>query len=161
MENENKYQEFFRKSKEIFSKNKEIYCPYFDCKVTFNSDGFHHLRYSARRERDKNEQIFKFSFLPAAIKIIQKSGTVQEYRKDFIPIKEKKNKSELVINKIREYWGFIAIVGKEENMIRIKVVIRRVGDGKIIFWSIMPAMDLKGNSLDRIRRLATRGINEE
>ena len=160
MYNREKYKKFFERSKELFSKNKEVYCPYFDCKITFNSDGFHHLRYSARGERKKEEQIFKFTFLPAALKIIKNSGTVQRYRKGFIAIKKKSHKSELVLQKFVEYWGFIAIVGKEEKMIRIKVILRRIGNGKIIFWSIMPAMDLRGSSLVRKKRLAGDGIED-
>jgi len=160
MYSKEKYKRFYKSSEELFSKNKEIYCPYFDCKITFNSDGFHHLRYSARGERTKDEQIFKFTFLPAAIKIIKNSGTVQQYRTGLLPIKKKSNKSELVLQKFVEYWGFIAIVGKEKKMIRIKVILRRVGDGKIIFWSIMPAMNLKGGWIDRRKRLADKYIEE-
>ena len=158
--NKEKYKKFFDRSKELFSKNKEIYCPYFDCKITFNSNGFHHLRYSARRERDKNEQIFKFSFLPAAINIIKKSGTIQEYRKELVSVNKKPDKSGITLQKTAEYWGLVAIVGKLENQIKIRVIVRRIGTGNIIFWSIMSAMDLKGKSLDRKKRLANKGIED-
>lgn len=161
MYNKDIYEKFFKKSKELFSKNREIYCPYFDSKITFNSDGFHHLRYSARRERTKDEQIFKFKFLPAVINIIKKSGTIQEYRRELVSIKKKPDKSGLTLQKIAEYWGLIAIVGESEKMIKIKVILRRIGDGKIIFWSVMPAMNLKGSSLDRIKRLASEAITDE
>jgi len=160
MYNREKYKKLFEESEKIFSKNKEIYCPYFNCKVKLNSKGFHHLRYSAHRERDKNEQIFKFSFLPAVINILKKSGTIQEYRKEFVSVKEKPDKAGLTLQKIAEYWGFIAIVGKLENQIKIRVIVRRIGTGNIIFWSIMSAMNLKGNSLDRKKRLADKGIED-
>ncbi len=160
MYNKEKYKEFYKRSEEFFNKNKEVYCPYFDCRVVFSSDGFHHLRYSARCERDKNEQIFKFSFLPAAINIIKKSGTVQEYRKELVSVNKKPDKSGLTLQKIAEYWGFVAIVGKEKKMIRIKVILKRIGDGNIIFWSIMPAMNLKGSWMNRRKRLADKYIKD-
>jgi hypothetical protein len=47
---------------------------------------FHHLQFSARRERDKREQLLKFNLLPLALEIIRKSGTIQEYRKLLTPI---------------------------------------------------------------------------
>ena len=85
--------EYFNKKKEraekLYNSQKSIYNPYFRDKITFNSDGFHHLQFSARRERNKKEQRLKFSLLPLAITIIKKSGTIQEYRKTFIPIGKK------------------------------------------------------------------------
>jgi hypothetical protein len=71
-------------AKELFDKKPEIRCPYFNQPVVLNSDGFHHLRYSARRERNKREQ--KFSLAPLAIEVIKRSGTVQEYRRIWQPI---------------------------------------------------------------------------
>jgi len=44
-----------------------------------------------------------------------------------------------------EYWGFIAIVGKAR--IKIRVVLRRVGNGNITFWSVMPDHKLKWQKL--------------
>lgn len=40
------------------------------------------------------------------------------------------------------YWAFIAIVG-ENKKIKIKTILRKVGDGNIIFWSVMPYSKLK------------------
>jgi hypothetical protein len=53
---------------ELYIKQNSIYNRYFKCSVIFNSDGFHHLQFSARRERDKREQLLKFSLLPLALK---------------------------------------------------------------------------------------------
>jgi len=44
--------------------------------------------------------------------------------------------------KIVTYWGFIAIVG-EKNKVKIKTILRKVGDGNTIFWSVMPHSKLK------------------
>lgn len=148
---------YFNERKEkawaIYSAQRSVYNPYFKSQVVFNSDGFHHLQFSARRERDKKEQLLKFSLLPLAIAIIKDSGTLQEYRKGFVAI-EKKSKDGFAPVKSAEYWGFIAIVGK--NRIKIKVVLRRVGDGNIIFWSVMPFSKLKNG-----QKLYTSDIEDE
>jgi hypothetical protein len=77
----------------------------------------------------------KLSLLPLAIVVIKKSGTLQEYRKLLISV-GKKAKDGLAPMKMAEYWGFVAIVG--QSQIKIRVVLRRVGDGNVIFWSVMP-----------------------
>ena len=129
------------KAKLIYDAQKGINNPYLQSEIIFNSDGFHHLQFSARRERDKNEQLLKFRLLPLAISVIKKSGTLQEYRKGFIAI-SKKGKDGLARTKDVEYWGFVAIVG--ESKIKIRTILRRVGDGNITFWSVMPDSKLKG-----------------
>ncbi len=141
------------KTQAIYAAQKSIYNPYLKREVIFNSDGFHHLQFSARRERDKKEQLLKFSLLPLAIQVTKNSGTVQEYRKGFTTA-GKKSKDGFVPAKITEYWGFVAIVG--EKQIKIRVILRRVGDGNITFWSVMPDVKLKGG-----QKFYTDGIEDE
>ncbi len=128
------------KAKEIYLAQKNIYCPYFKCEVILNSDGFHHLQFSARRERNKNEQILKFNLLPLALKIIRNSGTIQEIRKGIIAT-SKPGKDGFSQTKNVEYWGLIAIVGNHN--VKVRVILRRIGDGNIVFWSVMPDSNLK------------------
>ncbi|MDP3729276.1 MAG: hypothetical protein Q8R26_00770 [bacterium] len=141
------------KTRVIYSAQRSIYNPYLKNEVILNSDGFHHLQFSARRERQKNEQLLKFSLIPLAIGIIKKAGTLQEYRKGFVTI-EKKSKDGFAPVKSAEYWGFVAIVGG--NQIKIKVVLRRIGDGNITFWSVMPFSKLKNG-----QKLYTGDIEDE
>lgn len=147
---------YFNKRREealaIYTAQKNIYNPYLKSEVIFNSDGFHHLQFSARRERNKKEQLLKFNLLPLAIKVIKNSGTLQEYRKGLITI-GKKSKDGLTPTKMAEYWGFVAIVGAQ---IKIRAVLRRVGDGNIIFWSVMPFSKIKGG-----QKLYSDGIEDE
>lgn len=140
------------KARLIFDKQKSIYCPYFKVNIILNSDGFHHLQFSARQERNKREQLLKFSLLPMALDTIRRSGTIQEYRKTLMAFGSRA-KDGFRKMKYVEYWGLISIVGA--NQIRIKTVLRRVGDGSIIFWSVMPYLSL------RDRKLSSGGIEEE
>ncbi|MFA6554362.1 MAG: hypothetical protein WCS89_02525 [Candidatus Paceibacterota bacterium] len=129
------------KAREIYSAQNEIYNPYFKTKIILNSDGFHHLQFSARVERNKKEQLLKFSLLPLGLDVIRKSGTIQEYRKLLTPIGKPSPLNNSIPMKEVEYWGFAAITGKSN--IKIRVIVRRVGDGNIIFWSVMPNSKIK------------------
>ena len=155
-----KYIELKNRAKEIFTKNPTIHCPYFGQEITLNSDGFHHLQFSDRHERNKKEQILKFSLLPLAIKIIRKTATLQEYRKGVLQVGQKSHRDGLTLLKQVEYWGFVAIVG-EKKQLKIRVVLRRIGDGKIIFWSVMPAMKLSQDEFEMRHNLAKKGIEDD
>lgn len=148
---------YFNQRKEkirvLYNSKKTIYNPYLKSQVIFNSDGFHHLQFSARRERNKKEQLLKLNLLPLSFEVIKNSGTLQEYRKGLTSF-GKKSKDGLTLMKETEYWGFLAIVGK--TRIKIRVILKRVGDGNIIFWSIMPYLKLRGG-----QKLYTDGIDDE
>lgn len=152
-------QESFIKIKEraekLYLAKKEIYCPYFQRKVILNSDGFHHLQFSDRRERNKNEQFLKFCLMPLALKIIEKSGTIQEYRKILMPIGKRSKQDGFTKMKEVEFWALIAIVGEKSK--KIKAILRRVGDGNITFWSVMPYPKIKNGE----QKIFTEGIEED
>ncbi len=124
-----------QKAKEIYELQRTIHSPYFKQDIILNSDGFHHLQFSAQRERSKEEQLLKFMFLPVGIKIIKEAGTVQEYRKLLCPIGNRFSKNKSRVMKMVEWWGFIALYPEQDVMAR--VVVRRVGSGNLTFWSVM------------------------
>ena len=142
------------KARAIYDAQQSVYNPYLESQVVFNSDGFHHLQFSARRERNKQEQLLKFRLLPLAIEIIKNSGTLQEYRKSLVAVGKKARDGSMRM-KETEYWGFVAIVGKLSE-IKVRAVLRRVGDGNITFWSVMPFSKLKGG-----QKLYTDGIEDD
>jgi len=140
------------KAEKIWKKQKTISNPYLDCLVVLNSDGFHHLQFSSRRERDKKEQCLKFNLLPLALKVIKKAGTLQEYRRCLVPVGKKSKDGTRRTNEV-EYWGFESI----ENLdIKIRVILRKIGNGQIILWSVMPVGKL-GNK----QRLYINGIEDD
>lgn len=130
-----------KKAEGIYNAQKSIYNPYFEDQIILNSDGFHHLQFSDRKERSKEEQLLKFNLLPLAFKVIKNSGTIQEYRKILVKYGKKSKVDGLTRTKEAEFWAFIAIVG--DKKIRIKVIIKRIGNGNIIFWSVMSDSNLK------------------
>ena len=143
------------KAHAVYTAERELWCPYFQTRVTLNSDGFHHLQFSARRERNKREQLFKFRLLPLALQIIRKSGTVQEYRRLLTPVGKPSGRDGSVPMKTVEYWGLVAIVGQKQ--IKVRAVLRRVGTGNITFWSVMPYSKIR----DGMQRLYAEGIEDE
>jgi hypothetical protein len=124
------------KAKLAYKAKSELSCPYFNEKVTLSSDGFNHLQYKPNRQpRNVDEQILKLTLLKKALAIIPKIGTLQEYR----PVTEKigkKGNDGFYKTKQVQYWGFHAIL--DSNIRKIKIILKKVGDGKVIFWSVMP-----------------------
>jgi len=150
----NKLKEQIEKSRAIYSKTPEIWCPYFAFKITLNSDGFNHLLYKPNRQpRNINEQLLKLRLVSKALEVIRKSGTLQEYRDKLesvgLPSKDGFRKTARV-----QYWAFHAILGVEKK-IKIVVVLRKSGDGKLTFWSVLPHKKFNN------QRLYTEGIEEE
>lgn len=150
------FEERKAKAKELYSSKRAIYNPYLGCEVVLNSDGFHHLQFSARHERTKKEQLLKFRLLPLALETIRRSGTLQEYRRSLQPIGKPSARGETAIKQV-EYWGFVAILGKQESPVKIRTVLRRVGDGHVIFWSVMPYNKFRRGE----QRLSTAGIDDD
>ena len=142
------------KARETYAKKSEIWCPYFSSHVTLNSDGFNHLLYKPNRQfRNIDEQLLKLSLLKKALGILQKSGTLQEYR-DRIEKDIKQGRDGFYKTSRVQYWGFYAIVGSLK-MIKIVVVVKKTGDGKLIFWSVLPYKKFKN------QKLYSEGIEEE
>jgi hypothetical protein len=151
----NYFNERKEKTKQIYLAQKSVYNPYFKTPIILNSDGFHHLQFSARRERGKREQLLKFNLLPLALDIIKKSGTIQEYRKLLTPIGKPSARNGAVPMKEVQYWGLVAIVG--EKQIKVRAVLRKIGDGNITFWSVMPYSKIKQGH----QKVFTEGIEDD
>lgn len=145
------------KAENIYKRFDELRCPYFVEKVSLTSGGFHHLQFSGQRERTKKAQLLKFKLLPLALAVIQKSGTIQEYRTTMQVEGRRYSRSKSQKMKTVEYWGLVAIVS--EAKIKIKVILRKVGNGKLHFWSVMPHGKLGGT--DNHRRLYTSDMEND
>ncbi len=127
--------EIREKTKDLYSKTGDVHCPFFKEKVSFNSEGFNHLRYKEERsERFFADQKIRYELFFLAPEIIRSSKTLQEYyeKASFVEIKRKK-KPEKVLKTIK-YFAFIAILKNRKT----KVIVRQVGAGKLHFWSIIP-----------------------
>jgi hypothetical protein len=125
----------------FYRSTVKIKCPALKADVHFTSDGFHHLRYdNTRAERSKSEQINKLMYLPEAVNIVNTTTTVQEYRAALQAVGKPANDGFRKMVRA-EYYAFSAIINIQRG-IRIRVVIRRLGDGLFHFWSLMPSWRL-------------------
>ena len=150
----NYFNEKKEKAKRIFNAQKSVRNPYFQREIVMNSDGFHHLQFSNRAERNKHEQLLKFRLLPLGLEIIRKSGTIQEYRRLLTPISKLSANGAIPMKEV-QYWGMAAIVG--QNGIKVRTILRQVGDGNITFWSVMPDSKIRNGQ----QKLFTDGIEDE
>ena len=142
-----RFKKVLTETEAVYKAIGSVHCPYFNKKVTFNSDGFHHLRYKvAGSEREKSAQMYKFSLLFEAVEIVKSSGTLQQYRKQWGIVGRKKNSDGSREMKEMEYFAFEGILGKGVSMMRTKVIVRRVGNGEPHFWSVMSDANLKRKS---------------
>src|SRR5882724_656369 len=123
-------------ARRTYDAQRLIHSPFFNEDIVLNSDGFHHLRYSARRERNKEEQVLKFTLLPLGLRIIKMATTVQEYRKLLSPVGVPAIRDGLTTMKLIQWWGFVAIFVEQD--IKVRAIVRKVGEGNLHFWSVMP-----------------------
>ena len=131
------YHSLVETSRKLYDATPEISCPYFKSNISLTSDGFNHLLHKPNRQpRNIKEQRLKLRLLKLGLRILNNAGTAQEYRTTLekwgSPGKDGFSKTKQV-----EYWGFHDIIGKEP-MILIRVIVRKIGDGKLHFWSVMP-----------------------
>ena len=131
------YHSLVKTSRELYDTTPEISCPYFKSNISLTSDGFNHLLNKPNRQpRNIKEQRLKLRLLKPALNLLSKAGTVQEYRTTLEkwgePGKDGFSKTKQV-----EYWGFHDIIGNEV-MVLIRVIVRKIGDGKHHFGSVMP-----------------------
>lgn len=124
--------------------------------VIFSSDGFHHLRYDgSRKEREKKVQIIKFNLIDEAIKIIKNSSKMQEYRRAYCPVGSP-DKNGFRKTKLVQWIAFFAVISVTKRL-RIRVVVRKVGDGPYHFWSVMPFWKLSNGN----RVIGEKAIEDE
>ena len=151
--------EYFEARKEtarmLYDAKRTIRNPYLDCEVVLTAKGFHHLQFSAGRERNKKEQLLKFRLLPLALETIRRAGTLQEYRRTLQPLGHTSARGGTVMKQV-EYWGFVAILGTPEAPMKLRTILRRVGDGYVTFWSVMPYNKFRKGE----QRLSTQGIED-
>ncbi len=113
-----------------------VMCPALKDTVSFPSDGFNHLIYKSHRsERDRSSQVMRFKLLARAVYLIGTTTTFQEYDETIREFTVKRYKKKIKETKAVQYWGIIAIVDNR----KIKVIVRKIGNGSLHFWSVVPA----------------------
>ena len=138
--NMGKYKDLLEERRSWYKTIKKVYCPVLKQDVFFTSKGFHHLIYPSGKMRPVREQMYKLGLLPLAIPVIKNAKQVYQYKKSLI-----KN-----LGKEAEYWRLKEITGRQKVL--TAVVLRRIGTGNIIFFSIMKKCNKKKGIWSKIKK---------
>lgn len=131
------YTEIRAKFDTIYKSFRPVKCPALkDKEVHFTAEGFNHLVYRIpKQERNKRVQIMRFELLEKAYELLSKTTFIQEYEQYYDRRKTWMNKKPQSTNVLITDMGFVGIV----KGFRIKVVVRKIGEGKFEFYSVIPA----------------------
>ena len=130
------YEKIREDAQELYNNLVDVLCPALNTSVSFSSHGFNHLIYrKGRNERDRASQIMRFKLLVRAHELIALTTTFQEYEDSLKEFRIKRHKKKIETTKQVQYWGLIAIIDNR----KIKVILRKIGNGNLHFWSVIPA----------------------
>ncbi len=135
-----RYKDLLNKRRIWYKNIGKIYCPILRQDVFFTSKGFHHLRYQGGKARSIKEQTYKLGLLPLVIPVIKQAKGI--FRHGGIPIQDS--------GKEAEFWVLKEVVGQQKTS--VKVILRRVGTGKTIFFSVMKKNDKKKRMLSKVKK---------
>jgi len=135
------------KGEEFYKALTDIYCPYFKDKVFFNAQGLEHLKFKRHRQaRPRQDQYMRFKYLHLAPVVLRASTTLQGIweTKSFEKVRVH-NRTDTVMKNI-EYYEFVAVI----DSIRVKIIVKRIGDGQRFFWSLIPFWGINKKTKRRI-----------
>jgi len=136
MEDLSNYEKLRDDAQTLYAGTKPVRSPALDDQVSFTSEGFNHIIFKGpRHERERSSQIMRFKLLPRALRLLAHANTFQEFEETLKEFEVKTRKKRERKSKPVRYWGIIAIFEGR----KIKVILRRIGDGQLHFWSIVPA----------------------
>lgn len=116
------------KQRAYYKSIVSVFCPILQDTVFFSSEGFNHLLYETHhRPRKSSERYMKLRCLEHAPLVIKKCNSVTETRKLERKIKGK-------MKQVIQY----ELVYEIRKNVKIRVVVERIGSGKIKFRSTMP-----------------------
>ncbi len=135
------------KAEEAYKKVGQVVCPYFNKEVKLNVKGLDHLKSKSwGKTRSRGDQYMRFKFLGLVPEILRRSSTLQGYHSTESMVRKKNYGSwQEVLNKVH-FYEFI-YVHREKT--RVKVIVRKDGEGELYFYSIIPFWKM-GNNLKKI-----------
>lgn len=125
--------------------------------VHFTSEGYNHLIYKGSKERTKGDQIMRFRCLDLARKVLSLTTTIQEKEEGHVEVEIKMKKRRERVTKIVRFWAFISIMHNKKT----KVIIKKTGEGKVIFWSIIPFWSTTKHGDGAYRFFSTGNLEED
>lgn len=116
---------FVHESKREYFRIRAVMCPALGFElVYFNRLGWNHLLRKGRKYRGSDEQLQRLALIKYAPDIIVGSATFYAYKED------------IVTDSVAHFWEFRRCVQIDRNYISISVIVRKLNNGKIHFFSI-------------------------
>ncbi len=116
------------KQRAFYQSIESVHCPILNEDVAFTSEGFNHLLFeSNRKPRKLSEQYLKLCCLDYAKEVIEKCVVISQTR-----VINRKIKG---VEKTVTRYGLVHQISDGR---RIRVILERIGDGKLKFLSVMP-----------------------
>ena len=117
------WKEYLKKEKEKYKKLGNVKCSAFnDEEVYFNHYGFDHIVYKNGFPRPEDEVVARFGLLVHVINILKNLKSVDGEEKR-------------INSKSSAY--FWTIKYRVNDSLRIRIILRRIGEGRLHFFSIM------------------------
>jgi hypothetical protein len=115
-----------------YNSIKNIYCPLLKDIVYFNNKGFFHVTHDGRdRIRPEDDARMRLNLIPHIDKVISHSTKLNR-APVLVPKTETQLKKELSYYELYHYLGR----GKDKRKVGIIVVLRRIGNGRLHFYSV-------------------------
>ncbi len=115
---------FIEKQKKLYRTLKPCFCPAIQATVYFNSDGLNHLLYDKHRPRNHNQKHNRVAFIDHIVEAVAKSQRAIQESFAVPPC---------------QLWilEWVEVTNNQGCRYKIKIVLRKKGDGNIHFWSVM------------------------
>lgn len=119
----------------VYEKIGSVRCPILETTVAFNAKGLDHLKLKRwNHARERKDQWVRLKLLHLAPEVIRKSHTLQGLKKEN-KLERIKINSRWEMHSINViYYEFISVI----QGCRIRIIVKKVGDGPAYFWSIVP-----------------------
>ena len=125
-----------------------VSCGYFQGeKIHFNAKGLEHLKFKSKNHaRSQQDQYTRLKLLHLAPEILKLSRTVQGIceRKVWEINRSNQRNESVYVDAI--YYEFIAVI----KGIRVRVVVKKIGNTPKYFWSIIPNWKMSENGKRKI-----------
>lgn len=157
---EAKFEKIKQEAKDFYSKMGKVRCPYLNCEVHFNEEGFNHLlSKSWNRGRSVKEQCVRLKLLSQTVEVIKLSHTLQEFDECQMFVRQKINSRWEKRLRMVRYYVFIAFL--REKGIRLKIVVKEIDGGAPFFWSVYPSWKIKTRYDGDLKKVFYSGNPEE
>jgi hypothetical protein len=121
----NSYKKIYAESKEFYFKIGAVCCPAFNNElIYFNRQGFKHLIRKGTRRRDSAEIMRRLRLFPYAVQTVRRAEKIYSYK---------------VITRQQStahFWILREILHSQSRRIVIRVIIRKLNNGHIHFFSV-------------------------